>query len=351
MSEYSTPTKFIDLEAQQNLIRSELNVAINKVLDHGQYIMGPEVGIFQDELKKFTGAENVITCANGTDALTLALMSLGVTHGHAVFVPSFTYIATAEAVSQLGAIPFFIDVDEKTYNIDIDSLKCAINDSKSMDVNPSTIITVDLFGLPSDIDSIMDIAEEHGIKVIVDAAQSFGASSKGRKVGTMGHITTTSFFPAKPLGCYGDGGAVFTEDKNLANKIKSLSLHGKGSHKYENVRVGVNSRLDTIQAAILIEKLKIFPSELLKRQKVADLYSERLDLLPIRTPLDIDDHLSSWAQYTIQLDNRDFVQQELAKTFHLLFTIQYHFQGKKVTKNLLWCHLELRFQKNYQKKF
>lgn len=313
MNEYSVTTKFIDLEMQQKRIRPYLDKAITKVLNHGQYIMGPEVSMFEDQLKQFSGASHAIACANGTDALTLALMSIDVKHEDVVIVPSFTYVATAEAVAQLGAKPFFIDVCETTYNLDIASLKRAIKDSKKMGINIAAIIVVDLFGLPADIDSIMNIAKENNIKVIVDAAQSFGAESKGRKVGTMGEITTTSFFPAKPLGCYGDGGAVFTEDDELAQKIRSLSLHGKGSHKYENVRVGVNSRLDTIQAAVLIEKLKIFPSELLSRQKVAELYNEKLNSSQIKTPQIPDNHSSSWAQYTIKIDDRDFIQKELAK--------------------------------------
>ena len=313
MSEYSTPTKFIDLGIQQDGIRTKIDKAITRVLDHGQYIMGPEVKELEQQLKLFTGAKNVITCANGTDALTLALMSWNISHGHAVFVPSFTYVASAEAISQLGAIPFFVDVSSETYNIDPDSLKLAIQDAKKKGIKVSAVIVVDLFGLPSDIDTIMGIAQENSIKVLVDGAQSFGAISKGRRVGTMGHATTTSFFPAKPLGCYGDGGSVFTEDDELANKIKSISLHGKGSHKYENVRVGLNSRLDTMQAAILLEKLKIFPSELIKRQSVADIYTKNLKSLPIKLPISINDHKSSWAQYTIQVDNRDHVQQELSK--------------------------------------
>lgn len=313
MSEYSTPTKFIDLDIQQKKIRKKIDDAIIKVLDHGQYIMGPEVKELEQELKLFTGSRNVISCANGTDALTLVLMSWDISYDQAVFVPSFTYVATAEAVSQLGAKPFFVDVDKDTYNIDIESFKSAIVDARKLGLKATALIAVDLFGLPSDIDPLMEIAEENNIKVLIDAAQSFGATSNKRKVGTMGHATTTSFFPAKPFGCYGDGGAVFTENNSLAKKIESIRLHGKGSHKYENVRVGLNSRLDTIQAAILLEKLKIFPSELCNRQKVADLYGQYLKSLPLKIPAAINGHNSSWAQYTIQIDNRDYIQSELAK--------------------------------------
>tara|TARA_B100001057_G_scaffold383561_1_gene389791 strand:+ start:99 stop:1241 length:1143 start_codon:yes stop_codon:yes gene_type:complete len=312
MSEYTTATNFIDLRAQQDRIREEINKAIKKVLDHGQYIMGPEVKEFEKNLLDFTGSKNVITCANGTDALSLVLMAWGVSKGKAVFVPSFTYIATAETVAQLGAIPFFVDVDEKTFNIDPESLKTAILDAKKSGIDSGVVIAVDLFGLPSDIDSIMDIAENNNIKVLIDSAQSFGAFSKKRRVGTMGHATATSFFPAKPLGCYGDGGAVFCQDDDLAEKIRSISLHGKGSHKYENIRVGVNSRLDTIQAAILIEKLKIFQDELLKRQAVADNYLNLLNSELIQLPQNDMLHKSAWAQFTIQVDNRDKLQKELS---------------------------------------
>ena len=248
MSEYTSAINFIDLSAQQKLIRSKIDLGIKKVLDHGQYIMGPEVREFEATLQIFTGAKHAITCANGTDALTLVLMAWGVGYGDAVFVPSFTYVASAEAPSQIGATPFFIDVCEETFNINPESFKQAILDCKGLGLNPAAVIVVDLFGQPADVDSITNIAHSENIKVLVDAAQSFGASSKGRCVGTMGDATTTSFFPAKPLGCYGDGGAVLTDNDNDAELIKSIRLHGKGSEKYDNVRIGLNSRLDTIQA-------------------------------------------------------------------------------------------------------
>lgn len=310
MSEYSTPTKFIDLEAQQKLIRPQLDIAIKKVLDHGQYIMGPEVKEFESQLLNFTGAKHALTCANGTDALSLVLMSWGIGPGDAVFVPSFTYVATAEAPAQLGATPFFVDVCEDTFNIDPNSFKQAIIDCRKLDLKPSVVIGVDLFGQPADVDRITEIAHANNIKVLIDSAQSFGATSKGRTVGSMGDATTTSFFPAKPLGCYGDGGAVFTNNDKDADIINSVRLHGKGSQKYDNVRIGINSRLDTIQAAILIEKLKVFPKELELRDKVAKNYNELLAGI-CTVPQLADGNFSAWAQYTLKIPNRDHLQSSL----------------------------------------
>ncbi len=310
-NEYHTPFSFIDLEAQQSLIRDKIDLAISKVLDHGQYIMGPEVKKLEEDLKQFTGSKHALTCANGTDALSLVLMAWKIGKGDAVFVPSFTYIATAEAPAQLGATPFFVDVEKDTFNIDPESFKEAILECKKMNLRPAAVIPVDLFGHPAKVDEITVIAHQEKIKVLVDAAQSFGGVSNNRRVGSMGDATTTSFFPAKPLGCYGDGGAIFTQNDRDAEIINSIRLHGKGSHKYENVRIGMNSRMDTIQAAILIEKLKIFPNELIARDKIANLYSENLQP-PIKTPLCKDNHKSAWAQYTIITDNRDKLQNELS---------------------------------------
>jgi dTDP-4-amino-4,6-dideoxygalactose transaminase len=312
MSEYSESTQFIDLAAQQKLIRPQLEAAILKVLDHGQYIMGPEVKEFESQLRKFTGAKHALTCANGTDALTLVLMAWGVGPGDAVFVPSFTYVATAEAPAQLGAIPFFVDVCAETFNIDSVSFKQAIVDCRKLGLRPKVVIPVDLFGHPADADSIVEIAHSEGIKVLIDGAQSFGASSKGRSVGVMGDATTTSFFPAKPLGCYGDGGAVFTNDDALADVIGSIRLHGKGSEKYDNCRIGLNSRLDSLQAAILLEKIKLFPSELVLRNRVAEQYSHRLHKL-CHVPSVSVGFSSAWAQYTLKFQDRKFIQSELKK--------------------------------------
>ena len=311
MSEYSAPTQFIDLAAQQKLIRPQLDAAIKKVLDHGQYIMGPEVKEFESQLREFTGAKHALTCANGTDALTICLMAWGIGPGDAVFMPSFTYVATAETAAQLGATPFFVDICGDTFNIDPQSFKQAVIDCRNLGLRPAVVIAVDLFGQTADVDAITEIAHIQNIKVLVDGAQSFGATSKGRRVGTMGDATTTSFFPAKPLGCYGDGGAIFVQDAELANKINSIRLHGKGDEKYDNVRIGVNSRLDTIQAAILIEKLKIFPKEIEQRNHFADLYTKNLSNFGC-TPKILPHCTSVWAQYTLVLENRDEMKDFLS---------------------------------------
>jgi len=312
MSEYTEKTKFIDLVTQQDRIRPNLEEAIKKVLDHGQYVMGPEVKEFEAELRTFTGSKFALTCANGTDALTLALMAWNIGPGDAVFVPSFTYVATAEAPAQLGATPFFVDVNEHDFNINIESLKQAIVDAKNLNLRPSVIISVDLFGYPSDFDLIKKISLDENIKLLIDGAQSFGGEYKSKRVGSMGDITTTSFFPAKPLGCYGDGGAIFTDDDELADKIDSIRLHGKGNQKYDNIRIGLNSRLDTLQAAILIEKLKIFPEELQLRAKISDTYSSKLENLNYLKVPKLQDHIkSAWAQYTLIVQNRNEIMAKL----------------------------------------
>ena len=312
MSEYTEKTKFIDLVTQQDRIRPNLEEAIKKVLDHGQYVMGPEVKELEADLKKFTGSKFALTCANGTDALTLALMAWNIGPGDAVFVPAFTYVATAEAPAQLGATPFFVDVNEHDFNINIESLKQAIIDAKNLNLRPSVIISVDLFGYPSDFDLIKKISLDENIKLLIDGAQSFGGEYKNKRVGSMGDITTTSFFPAKPLGCYGDGGAIFTDDDELADKIDSIRLHGKGNQKYDNIRIGLNSRLDTLQAAILIEKLKIFPEELQLRAKISDTYSSKLENLNYLKVPKLQNHIkSAWAQYTLIVQNRNEIMAKL----------------------------------------
>jgi dTDP-4-amino-4,6-dideoxygalactose transaminase len=312
MSEYIAPMQFIDLAAQQNLIRSNIEAAIIKVLDHGQYIMGPEVKELELALQGFTGAKHALTCANGTDALTLVLMAWDIGPGDAVFVPSFTYVATAEAPALLGATPFFVDVHEDTFNMNANSFRAAVGEAVEQGLNPAVVIPVDLFGQPSEVDLIGEIASINNIKVLIDAAQSFGASFKGSSVGTLGDATTTSFFPAKPLGCYGDGGAVFTNNTDLAEKIDSVRLHGRGSEKYEHVRLGMNSRLDTLQAAILIEKLKIFPDELIRRNEIACKYNELISS-HFSLPIIDNTHSSAWAQYTLITNRRDIVQNLLKK--------------------------------------
>jgi len=295
-----SPIQFIDLKAQQLRIRPQIDAAIKRVLDHGSYIMGPEVFELEKQLAEFCGVKHVISCANGTDALTLGLMAKNVGPGDAVLVPSFTFAATAEVVALVGATPVFIDSLEDTYNIDPKSLELGIQTAKKVGLTPVGIIPVDLFGQPADYDAIQTIADDHDLWVLADGAQSFGASYKGRKVGNIGDIATTSFFPAKPLGCYGDGGAVFTNDDGLAATIKSLRVHGQGTDKYDNVRIGMNGRLDTMQAAILIEKLKIFPDELVARQQTADAYSAGLKDV-VKVPYVMGGVTSSWAQYTMRL--------------------------------------------------
>ena len=306
------PIAFVDLAAQQRRIRAKIDAAIARVLDHGVYIMGPEVKILEGELSAFSGAKHVISCANGTDAIAMALMAKGVGPRDAVFVPSFTFAATAEAAVSLGATPVFVDSFADTFNMDPASLSQAIALARRLDLNPRAIIPVDLFGLPADYAAIEAIATMHGLFVLSDAAQSFGATYQGRKVGTLGLATTTSFFPAKPLGGYGDGGAIFTDDDELASILRSLRSHGQGAHKYDYVRIGLNGRLDTIQAAILIEKLALFADEIEMRERVAWRYSEGLSTHAIapRIPPGLS---TVWAQYTLRVpaSRRDAIAAHL----------------------------------------
>ncbi|MFC1826888.1 DegT/DnrJ/EryC1/StrS family aminotransferase [Thermodesulfobacteriota bacterium] len=314
---------FIDLKAQQERIRPQIEERIKKILDHGQYIMGPEINELEEKLAEFTGAKHAITCSSGTDALLMVLMAWGVGPGDAVFTTPFSFIATAEVISLLGATPVFVDIDQRTFNIDPEKLDLAIQAVKennpsiypipNRSLKPKAIIPVDLFGLPADYDNIRQIANEHGLKILADAAQSFGGEYKRNRVGTLGHATATSFFPAKPLGCYGDGGAIFTDNDNLAEKLASIRVHGKGTDKYDNIRVGLNARLDTLQAAILLPKLEIFPDELEARQKVAQSYSEQLasqTTLPT-VPFIPEGYKSAWAQYSILAEQRDAMQTKL----------------------------------------
>ena len=296
--------QFIDLKAQQAVIRPLLDQAVSRVLDHGHYIMGPEVKKFENDLKTFCGAPYALSCSDGTDALSLCLRAKNIGPGDAIFVPTFTFAATAEVVSWVGATPVFVDVLEDTYNLDTESLEAAIQVAKNLGLKLKGIIAVDLFGQPADYDAIQEIANHYGMWVMADAAQSFGAIYKNRKVGCLAEMTTTSFFPAKPLGCYGDGGAVFTNDRDLMEILQSLRIHGKGSDKYDNIRIGLNSRLDTIQAAILVEKLKIFSHEIAARNRVAKIYNEGLKN-HVRTPYVPDDVTSVWAQYTVNLESKD----------------------------------------------
>ena len=292
---------FIDLAAQRRALGDHLVPAIERVLDHGGFILGPEVGELEQKLSAFAQARHAITCANGTDAITLSLMAEDIGAGDAVLVPSFTFVATAEAVRLVGATPYFVDVEPETFNMDPRSLAAGIEDARAQGLRVRAVIAVDLFGLPADYEAIGSITRAHDLVLIADAAQSFGGELKGRRVGTLADYTTTSFFPAKPLGCYGDGGAVFTQDDDRAQRLRSLRVHGKGTDKYDNVRVGLNSRLDTLQAAILLQKLNIFPQELDQRQEVARRYNEGLRGV-LRTPQVPADCRSAWAQYTLQAE-------------------------------------------------
>jgi dTDP-4-amino-4,6-dideoxygalactose transaminase len=306
------PIAFIDLAAQRKRLGSAVDEAVLRVINHGGYIMGPEVKTLETDLAAFTGAKHVVSCANGTDALGFVLMAKGVKPGDAVICPTFTFAATAEVVAWCGATPIFVDVREDTFNMDITSLDAGIMTAKTLGLNPVGIIPVDLFGLPADYDAIEAVAKRENMWVLCDAAQSFGATYKGRKVGSIGLATSTSFFPAKPLGCYGDGGAVFTNDDDLAAVMRSIRVHGQGSDKYDNVRIGMNGRLDTMQAAILIEKLKIFPSEVDARDRIAKHYNHSLRDIAI-VPDTPEGYTSVWAQYTLRLPgfNREQFQADM----------------------------------------
>jgi UDP-2-acetamido-2-deoxy-ribo-hexuluronate aminotransferase len=296
---------FIDLKAQRARLKDRIDAAVMRVLDHAGYVMGPEVGQFERLLGDFGRAAHVLSCANGTDALALPLMAWGIGAGDAVFCPSFTFAATAEVVPWFGATPVFVDVDRHTYNLDPAHLEQAIEQVKAKgELMPRAIIAVDLFGQPADYRVIADIAKRHGLKLIADSAQGFGCALDGEHPLHWADVTTTSFFPAKPLGCYGDGGAVLTNDADLHAVLASLRNHGAGADKYDNVRIGVNSRLDTIQAAILIEKLAVFPDEIEARNRIAARYRDGL-AGAVDTPTVIEGGVSTWAQYTIEADNRD----------------------------------------------
>lgn len=299
----TAPIPFIDLQSQRLAMGAAVDEAILKVVHSGAYIMGPEVIELEKQLGEFCGARHVLSCANGTDALGLVLMAKGVGPGDAVFVPAFTFVATAEVVAWVGATPVFVDVLEDTFNMDPAHLAASIKWARNNGLRPVAVIPVDLFGQPADYQAILPIAEAEGLWLMSDAAQSFGAKLNNRAVGTYGVATATSFFPAKPLGCYGDGGAVFTDDDELIEILRSIRIHGQGSDKYENVRIGMNGRLDTIQAAVLIEKLKIFPAEIEARQRIADRYNENLRDVA-KVPRLMAGATSVWAQYTLLLEDR-----------------------------------------------
>lgn len=314
----SQPVQFTDLKAQYIHLKDKIDARIATVLEHGQYIMGPEVEEFEEKLAEYVGVKHAITCANGTDALTLAMMVLDIKEGDAVFCPTFTFFASAETIAFAKATPVFVDSDEATFNIcpvDLEKrIKQTIAEGK---LNLKAIVAVDLFGLPANYPEIERIAKKYDLRTIEDAAQGFGGSITDakniiRNAGSFGDIATTSFFPAKPLGCYGDGGAVFTNNDEYAELLKSYRVHGKGTDKYDNVRIGMNSRLDTIQAAILLEKIAEFPQELINRNKVAANYEKELSG-KYKTPKVPEGYVSSWAQYTLVDENRNKIMQEYKK--------------------------------------
>ena len=301
---------FVDLKKQYSLIENEVNESLASILKSGQFILGPVVEEAEKALSKYTGAKHTISVSSGTDALFVSLLSLKVGPGSKVFIPAFTYTATAEVIALLGAEPVFVDVDEDTYNISYIDLIAKIDKYKKSELSDSAIIAVDLFGMPADYDDIREIASKYGLSLISDAAQSFGGSIGGQKVGKLSPITTTSFYPTKPLSCYGDGGAVFTDDDGIATKIKSIRSHGITDNPYENVRIGTNARFDAIQAAIILSKLKIFNEELNKRENTAQIYNEELKRV-VKTPVTANQVKSAWAHYTVRTKNRDGLRKFL----------------------------------------
>ena len=297
---------FIDLQAQRKTIEGDIDRAVNRVIRHGAYILGPEVGQFESELAVFEGVAHVAACANGTDALKIPMLAWGITVGDAVFCPSFTYTATAEAIAIVGATPVFVDIDPDTYTMCPESLQAAIDGVKRAGVlTPRCVIAVDLFGQSADYPAIAAITRGEDLKLISDNAQSLGSRLNGHSPAHWADVATTSFFPAKPLGCYGDGGAILTNDGALTTELRDLAFHGRSRTPYDHDKIGLNSRLDTIQAAILLEKLKVFAREIEDRNRIADRYAAALKPLGIKTPTVITGGVSTWAQYTIEVENRD----------------------------------------------
>ncbi len=302
---------FVDLRLQYQRLKSEIDARIKAVLDHGRFVMGPEVEELEGRLGEFVGGAHTIGCSSGTDALLMGLMACEIGPGDAVFLPAFTFPATAEVVLLLRAEPVLVDVDRGSFNLDPDDLEQRLEAvEREGRLRPRAVIPVDLFGLPADHQRIALIAEQHGLVVLDDAAQALGASTPEGRIGSLAPLTATSFFPAKPLGCYGDGGAVFTTDPGLAERLRSIRVHGQGADKYELARVGINGRLDTLQAAILLAKLDVFPQELGARAKLAELYDRRL-ADAVTLPGRVDGFKSSWAQYSILVEERKPVVEAL----------------------------------------
>jgi UDP-2-acetamido-2-deoxy-ribo-hexuluronate aminotransferase len=303
--------QFIDLAAQQKRIRRQLEKRIKKVLDHGQYILGPEIRELEDELASFVNMPYAVSVASGTDALLMPLMVEKIGPDDAVFTSTFTFIATAEVIELLGVTPVFVDIDSETYNIDPLKLEAAIVRTISEKrLRPKGIIPVDLFGQPADYRAIQDIADKYNLFVLEDAAQSFGASQKGKKAGALARVGATSFFPAKPLGCYGDGGMIFTSEKDIYEQLLSIRVHGQGADKYTNVRVGINGRMDSLQAAVLLAKMEIFAEEIGLRQEVAGRYNEML-AGTVKMPKVLNENISAWAQYSVLHSRRDDLIKKL----------------------------------------
>jgi len=304
--------QFIDLKSQQERLQPQIDIAIKKVLSHGQYVMGPEVSELEEKLAEFANVKFALGCANGTDALMLALMALGTGPGDAVFCPSFTFTATAESIAILGATPVFVDIDSATYNLCAKSLERSIESIISQGkLTPRAVIVVDLFGQIANYPSLKPISTKYDLKIISDAAQSLGSTLDGFHPSHWADIMTTSFFPAKPLGCYGDGGAVFTNQSSLKEAMDSLRVHGRGNDKYDNVRIGMNSRLDSLQAAILLEKMKIYPQEIIHRNNIANRYIQELKSNTLKTPTVIAGAISTWAQFTIEVEHPDNLATKL----------------------------------------
>lgn len=307
----SLTTPFVDLKSQYKAHKQAIDAAIQAVLDHGQYVMGPEIIELESQLAEYAGVEHAITCGSGTQALVMPLMTFDLRRSDAVFTPSYSFVASAETVSLAGGTPVLVDVDPATFNLSPDSLRAAIE--KTMEggtLSPRGIIPVDLFGLPADYDAINQIATEYGLFVLEDAAQAFGASYNGKRTGSLTHVASTSFFPAKPLGCYGDGGAIFTDDQKLAEKLISIRVHGQGENQYDNVRIGLNARMDTIQAAILLQKMSFYEDELALRAQFAERYTSRLTT-GIKTQKIPTGCTSIWAQYSVLSENRDAMRAAL----------------------------------------
>jgi UDP-2-acetamido-2-deoxy-ribo-hexuluronate aminotransferase len=324
---------FIDLKAQQEAIYPQILERIKRVLSHGQYIMGPEVKELETKLAAYVGVKHAISCSSGTDALLMPLLAYGIGPGDAIFTSPFTFIATAEVIQLLGARPVFVDIDPKTFNIDPEALAEAManlgRNPKTAHLRPKGIIPVDLFGQPADYGRINPLARKHGLFVLEDAAQSFGATYKGRRTGSLAEVAATSFFPAKPLGGYGDGGAIFTDDDDLAAVLRSIRVHGQGTHKYDNVRIGINGRLDTLQATILLAKLEIFDQEVAARQEVAQRYNAALQAA-VEVPQVAPDCTSVWAQYSVLSDSRATLQEKLKQAgipTAVYYPLPLHLQG------------------------